>query len=103
MRQDKRSVYGPIFDLVVDILPIQPAAVGCERIFSSSAQTITERRNRLADKTMEALQTLKYEYKQARSMVRMWLPREVDLEEMENWAALQLPEDVEAFVRDIHM
>jgi hypothetical protein len=46
--------------MAMDILPIQTAAVGCKRIFSSSAQTITDCCNRLATKTLEALQMLKH-------------------------------------------
>jgi hypothetical protein len=89
--------------MAMDILPIQPAAVGCEHIFSSSAQTITDHRNRLATKTLEALQVLKFEYKQARDLVRMWLPCEYDVKAMELVAESELDKDVANFVQYLRM
>ena len=46
--------------MVLDYLPIQGSAVPCERAFSSSAETDTNRRNRISPNLMEALQILKY-------------------------------------------
>ena len=43
----------------MDYLPIQASSVPCERIFSSSAETDTKRRNRISPLLMEALQMLK--------------------------------------------
>ncbi|KAJ7616254.1 hypothetical protein B0H17DRAFT_965655, partial [Mycena rosella] len=40
--------------------------VPCERVFSSSAETDTKRRNRLYPGLFEILQLMKYAYKQAR-------------------------------------
>jgi hAT family C-terminal dimerisation region len=45
-----------------DYLPIQGSAVKCERAFSSSGQTITDRRNSLHPRTVGALQILKSAY-----------------------------------------
>ena len=45
-----------------DYLPIQSSAVKCERAFSSSGQTITDRRNSLHPQTVGALQILKSAY-----------------------------------------
>ena len=45
-----------------DYLPIQGSAVKCERAFSSSGQTITDRRNSLHPQTAGALQILKSAY-----------------------------------------
>lgn len=44
----------------MDYLPIQASSVPCERVFSSSAETDTNRRNRISPVLMEALQMLKY-------------------------------------------
>ena len=45
-----------------DYLAIQGSAVKCERAFSSSGQTITDRRNLLHPQTVGALQILKSAY-----------------------------------------
>lgn len=49
--------------MALDYLPIQGSAVPSERVFSSSGLTGTDRRNRLARATFEALQILKAGYK----------------------------------------
>ncbi|KIM55091.1 hypothetical protein SCLCIDRAFT_41472, partial [Scleroderma citrinum Foug A] len=49
-----------IFSLAMDILPIQGSAVPCERVFSSSKETMAMRRNRISHDLMEALQVLKF-------------------------------------------
>jgi hypothetical protein len=50
----------------MDYLPIQASAVPCERVFSSSAETDTKKRNRIKPELMEALQVLKFSLKKAR-------------------------------------
>jgi hypothetical protein len=50
----------------MDYLPIQASAVPCERVFSSSAETDTKKRNRIRPELMEALQVLKYFLKKSR-------------------------------------
>jgi hAT family C-terminal dimerisation region len=50
----------------MDYLPIQASAVPCERVFSSSAETDTKKRNRIKPELMEALQVLKFALKKAR-------------------------------------
>ena len=52
--------------MAMDYLPIQASSVPCERIFSSSAETSTKRRNRIGSLLMEALQMLKYRLKNER-------------------------------------
>ena len=52
----------------MDILPIQASSVPCERVFSSSKETITARRNSLSPRLVEALQLLKYATKKNRGM-----------------------------------
>ncbi len=58
--------YPNLYRLAIDVLPVQASAVVIERMFSSSKETDTLRRNRLNPSLMEALQVLKYRYKQAR-------------------------------------
>ena len=55
-----------MFKVACDVLPVQAAAVPCERVFSSSSETDTKRRNRLYPALFEVLQLMKYAYKQAR-------------------------------------
>lgn len=55
-----------IFKVACDILPCQASAVPCERVFSSSKETDTLRRNHLSPKTMEYLQILKYRIRSER-------------------------------------
>lgn len=50
----------------MDYLPIQASSVPCERVFSSSAETDTKKRNRISPTLMEALQMLKYDFKKQR-------------------------------------
>jgi hypothetical protein len=50
----------------MDYLPIQASAVPCERVFSSSAETDTKKRNRIGPELMEALQVLKFALKKSR-------------------------------------
>src|SRR6266481_6421846 len=50
----------------MDILPAQASSVPSERIFSSSKETCTQRRNNISPTMLEALQILKFIYKQDR-------------------------------------
>ena len=52
----------------MDILPIQASSIPCERVFSSSKETVAARRNSLSPKLMEALQLLKFSTKQGRGL-----------------------------------
>ena len=55
--------YPTLFEITMDYLPIQALAVPCERAFSSGAETLTARRNRIKPALMEALQMLKFALK----------------------------------------
>ncbi|KAJ2927910.1 hypothetical protein H1R20_g9190, partial [Candolleomyces eurysporus] len=55
-----------LYRISMDILPAQASAVCCERVFSSSKETCTLRRARLQPNMLEALQMLKYSFRQAR-------------------------------------
>lgn len=59
-------MYPYMHRVALDVLPAQASAVSCERVFSSSKETDSLHRNQLSPEVMEALQILKYIYKQAR-------------------------------------
>ncbi|KAI0056450.1 hypothetical protein BV25DRAFT_1977935 [Artomyces pyxidatus] len=44
----------------MNVLPAQASAVPCERVFSSSKETTTMRRNQITAPLMESLQMVKY-------------------------------------------
>jgi hypothetical protein len=64
--QANAEEYPNIYKIAMDYLPIQASAVPCERVFSSSAETDTKRRNCIKPILMEALQIIKYRRKKAR-------------------------------------
>jgi hypothetical protein len=66
--QENQLRHPTIFALALDILPIQGSSVPCERVFSSSAETDTVRRNHTAPDLMEALQMLKFSVKKGRGL-----------------------------------
>ncbi|EKM56582.1 uncharacterized protein PHACADRAFT_92918, partial [Phanerochaete carnosa HHB-10118-sp] len=57
-----------IYAIAMDILPIQASAVPCEHVFSSGKITVTDRRNKIGGELMEALQILKFRFKQGHSL-----------------------------------
>ncbi|KZT51672.1 hATC-domain-containing protein, partial [Calocera cornea HHB12733] len=61
-----RDQFPTFYKMAMDYLPIQASAVPSERVFSSSKETDTKRRNRLSPALMEALQLLKYLLKKER-------------------------------------
>ena len=64
----------------MDYLPVQVTSVPCERVFSSSAETDTKRRNRLSSLTMEALQMMKFYIKKRRlTFTAGWETTEKDM------------------------
>lgn len=62
----KREAYPTLFAMAMDYLPIQASSVPCEHVFSSSAETMTKKRNRINATLMEALQMLKFHFKKQR-------------------------------------
>ncbi len=85
----------------MDILPIQASSVLCERVFSSSKETITARRNSLSPRLIEALQVLKYATKQGRGISFIeGLDGAEELIELEKKEKGQSVEDLRTYLRD---
>ena len=57
-----KNRYPMMYHVVLDVLPAQASLVACERVFSSSKETITMCRSCLSPVLMEILQFLKYTY-----------------------------------------
>ena len=90
--------YPTIFALAMDIIPIQGSAVPCERVFSSSKETTTARRNRLSPELMEALQMLKFSFKRGRCLdFTAGTSRDAELEEL-TYLTASPPEDMSDFI-----
>lgn len=79
-----RKFHRVLFAMALDYLPIQASSVPSERVFSSSAETDTKRRNRIHPILMEALQMLKFSLKQQRlNFMEGWA---VSVDELEYYA-----------------
>lgn len=65
-RQSNRNRYPILFQWAMNFLPAQASSVPSERVFSSSAETDTCRRNRIAPDMMEKCQMLKFMLKKTR-------------------------------------
>jgi hypothetical protein len=77
-----RTTFPTLFSMALDYLPIQASSVPCERIFSSSAETDTKRRNRLNPVMMEALQMTKFHLKKERlDFTKAWVTVEEEMQE----------------------
>jgi hypothetical protein len=55
-----------LYRIALDVIPIQASAVPCERVFSSSKETDTNRRSGLGYDLMEVLLISKYLHRSAR-------------------------------------
>jgi len=68
----------------LDYLPIQASAVPSERVFSSSAETDTKKRNRISPVLMEALQMLKFALKKGRlNFTKDWVTSPLEMQQAE--------------------
>ena len=77
----------------MDVLPAQASSVPCERVFSSSKETCALRRNSLSPRLLEALQVLKFKYKQEGLSFTSDLiakPQDYSITELTECAALKL-------------
>ena len=69
--------------IALDYLPIQASVVLCERVFSSSGETDTKRRNQIHPILMEALQMIKFSLKQKQlDFMEGWATSEYDMRGM---------------------
>ncbi|KAJ6459696.1 hypothetical protein C8R47DRAFT_994500, partial [Mycena vitilis] len=59
-------VFVTLYQIALDVLPVQASAVPCERVFSSSKETDALRRGDLSPAVMEMLQILKFIYRKGR-------------------------------------
>jgi hypothetical protein len=84
-----KATWPKIFRLFADYAPIQATSVPSERVFSSSAETDTKRRNRTSALLMEALQMLKFNYKKLR------------LNFMSDWQTAPVADDDEDWLRTL--
>jgi hypothetical protein len=85
----------------MDILPIQASSVPCERVFSSSKETITARRNALSPNLVEALQLLKYANKQGKGISFIkGLEEAKELAELEKREEGESITDLVSYLRD---
>jgi hypothetical protein len=84
VQQLSESTHPTFFEVSLDFLPIQASAVPSERVFSSSGETDTKKRNRINPVLMEALQMLKFALKQSRlDFTKNWVTPESFLRDQE--------------------
>ncbi|KIM83096.1 hypothetical protein PILCRDRAFT_69854, partial [Piloderma croceum F 1598] len=82
--ESSQLTYPTFFDMALDFLPIQASTVPSERVFSSSAETDTKKRNRINPVLMEALQMLKFALKKAcLNFTDGWITPEMIMRERE--------------------
>jgi hypothetical protein len=87
----------------MDILPIQASSVPCERVFSSSKETTTARRNKLNPQLVEALQVLKFERKHNKMLdFTAGLDKDEEIKELEAIEEAQPTEDLDALFQSLH-
>jgi len=55
--------FSRVNDLAMDILPVQGSSVPCERLFSAAKLVVTDLRNRLSPRVMEACMVLNQKMK----------------------------------------
>lgn len=63
LSQKHADIYPTLARMAIDILPIPASSVSCERLFSRAKLTSTDRRSRLGPDLFEALECLKYNWK----------------------------------------
>ena len=82
--QVNSTVFPTLFAMAMDYLPIPASAVPCERVFSSSAETDTKKRNRVSPLLMEALQMVKFHLKKERlNFTKTWMTDQKEMMEDE--------------------
>ena len=86
----------------MDILPIQASSVPCERVFSSSKETTTARRNKLHPQLVEALQVLKFGQKNNKLLnFTAGLDKDEEMMDLEAIEEAQPTKDLEALFQSL--
>jgi hAT family C-terminal dimerisation region len=86
----------------MDILPIQASSVPCERVFLSSKETTTARRNKLHPQLVEALQVLKFGQKNNKLLnFTAGLDKDEEMMDLEAIEEAQPTEDLEALFQSL--
>lgn len=99
--QANQNKFPTLFKLAMDILPIQASSVPCERVFSSSKETITARRNALSPNLVEALQLLKYATKQGKGIsFTEGLEEDEELDELKKREEGESVEELSSYLHD---
>ena len=84
MSQINETMFPTLFKIAMDYLPIQATSVPSERVFSSSSEMDTKKRNRIHPTLMEALQMLKFSLKtECLNFTQGWQAPESALSERE--------------------
>jgi hAT family C-terminal dimerisation region len=82
-QQANKTEFPTLFSIAMDYLPVQATSVSCERVFSSSKDTDTAKRNQNNSVLMEALQMLKHSLKKERlNFMDGWRTSEAAMSEM---------------------
>ena len=80
VKQSSQVTLPTLFEMALDYLPIQASAVPSERVFSSSAETDTKKRNHINPVLMETLQMLKFLLKKAHlDFTHGWITSEKEM------------------------
>ena len=104
LTQANQEQYPHIFQLAMDILPIQATSVPCERVFSSGKDTMTAQQNRIVPDLMEALQILKYSVRKGRSLnFTEGMSWDEELKEFEYLARTYPSEDLDTFGKNLNV
>jgi hypothetical protein len=92
--QDNHRIYPTLGRMALDFLPCQASSVPCERLFSASKQTATDRRARLGAQRFEELQLMKFAWRHGVINIAAWNSGEAEQVNVEEYRDL-LVADVE--------
>ena len=75
------SGFPTIQQIALDILPVQASSVPCERLFSASKQTATDRHARLGSDRFEELQLMKFAWRGDLVDISVWNSEQIKVVE----------------------